>query len=585
MKKCLLLIFCMLSMAFLVKAQSFNTNIFIKKSDCDTMNGSIKVTTNIPLDSFTYSWSNGSTLDSINNLSPGTYYVTVTHYTSLGILIDAIIDTVNLTFANVSISISAINNPTCGANNGSIITTITGGSGSYTLSTVKSGVNYGGGFSLPTGLFQVVALDNFTGCSSDSTPVILRDTGGYFYLQDTIIHDIDCFNDTNGSIVVNINGGLKPYRYTWIGLTTIDSTLINLGKGLYTVQITDSLCPTTIRTFTFEVKGPADSLRLFASSINDTCYRKVGKISLSSTGGNNGINYYWTDGTLFSGIADSLNSGVYNVVVIDSKGCTDSLKINIGNDGGPSAFLQLLDSTCIGTSNGAIRVKVTTKDRPHHFTWSHNNTLDTNLVTNLAAGIYSVTITNNNNCDTVMSIQVANFLMPSIDLLGDTTILQGQSTFLTGIIDPFFIDSIYWLPQNNLVNLNTSASVYPNNTTEYRWYVVLKNGCTLYDSALVQVDSIPIEVRIPNVFTPNNDGINDLFKITTNEAVRNIELHIYDRWGNNVFDSYDKFNFWDGINKYTQTPCDNGVYTYYIYIDTFINKNRIIKEGNISLIK
>jgi gliding motility-associated-like protein len=585
MKKCLLLVFCMLLNSFVIKAQSFSTTMVIKKSDCDTLNGGAKVVPNVTSGTYTYSWSNGVTIDSIRNVVPGIYYVTVTHFTSTGVFIDSLIDTANITLASVAISIFRINNPTCGANNGTILSSITGGSGSYIFYTVNGGVNYGAGVNLPAGLFQVVAYDNLTGCSSDSIPVVLRDTGGYFQLRDTIIQDINCFGDTTGSISIQLTGGIRPYRYSWIGSSSTDSFRINLSKGIYTVNITDSLCPTTPRSFRFEVKGPTDTLKLNASFINDTCYRKVGKIILSASGGNSLYTFYWNDSTAFSGVRDSLNAGSYFIYVLDNKGCFDSIRINIGNSGGPSAYISLLDSSCIDQSNGAIKIKVTSRDRPNHFIWSHDASIDTNYIKNLSAGIYTVTISNNIMCDTVITIQVSNYYTPVLDVIGDTTILQGQSTLLLGLINTTNIDSIFWLPKNDIVELNTNASVSPLNTTIYKIFIRLDNGCYLSDSAIVVVDSIPIEIRIPNIFTPNGDGVNDLFTISTNEAIRNIELHIYDRWGNNVFDSYDKNIHWDGVRKNTNTDCESGVYTYYIYIDAFAKKERIIKEGNITLVR
>ena len=585
MKKCALLIYCILLLGIEVNAQSFRTLMNIKKSDCDTLNGIARVVPDVLIGSYTYRWSTGATIDSIKNLSPGTYYVTVTHYDALGVFIDSLIDTATVTFSSLSVSIFTTRNPTCGSNNGAILSSITGGSGAYTFYTISGGINYPGGVNLPSGLFQVVAFDNITGCNSDSISVIIRDTGGYFRLQDTDIVDINCFDDTTGSIAVELTGGLRPYRFTWTGSSDVDSFRANLGQGIYTVNITDSLCPTTIRTFRFEVKGPSDTLVLIANSTNDTCYRKVGNISLLATGGNPAMSFFLNDGTSFSGRLDSLNAGAYGFYVVDSKGCTDSLNVMIGNSGGPSAQVILLDSTCVGFSNGAIRIKVTSRDRPNHYIWSHDASIDSNFVNKLAAGTYTVSVSNNIGCDTILNIDVANYFMPSYDLKGDTSILQGQSTLLTALIDYPYIDSIYWLPNYNLVVMQTNASVFPLRTTIYHEYIRLDNGCYLDDSVLVQVDSIPIEVRIPNIFTPNADGINDLFKIQCNEAIRNIELHIYDRWGNNVYDSYSKDEFWDGIHKYTNQLCETGVYTYYIYINTFVNKDRIIKEGNLSLIR
>lgn len=557
----------------------------IKKVDCDTINGTAHVIVDLPSDSFTYRWSTGGNTDSIYDLNVGAYTVTVTHYDSIGNFIDSLIDTANVSLGSVAISIFSVRYPTCGINNGSILSSITGGSGAYTFYTVSGGVNYGAGVNLPAGLFQVVAYDNITGCSSDSIPVVIRDTGGYFTIADTVIVGNNCFGDTMGSIALTIVGGKRPYRYLWSSGAGTDSFLVNLSQGIYTVTISDSLCPATLRVFSFEVPGPTDTLELLASISDDTCYRKVGSVQLSATGGNSIYTYYWSDGSVFSGTYDSLVAGVYAVAVVDERGCTDSLTLSLGNSGGPSAIVNLLDSVCIGDSTGAIRLTVTSRDRPHHFQWSHDASLDTSFVKFLAAGTYTVTITNNILCDTIMNITVGNYFMPTLEVSGDTSILQGQSASLIGAIDNPFIDSTYWLPSYNIVELGTNASVYPLSTTLYHLYVRLENSCFLTDSALVQVDSVPIEVRLPNIFTPNSDGVNDLFIIGVNEAVRNIELHIFDRWGNNVFDSFDKNIYWDGFNKFTNKLSETGVYSYYLYIETFLNQKRIIKEGNITLIR
>lgn len=566
-------------------AQSFNTTISIKKSDCDTLNGGARVFTDVIAGSYTYRWSNGVTIDSIKNCVPGVYFVTVSHYDVLGNFIDSLIDTATIGFSRVSIAIFSITNPTCGANNGTILSSITGGSGSYTFYTIRSGVNYPAGVNLPAGLFQVVAFDNLTGCNSDSIAVVLRDTGGYFALADTVVVPVTCFGDSNGSISIVLTGGKRPYRFVWAASTDVDSFRSNLAQGVYNVSITDSLCPTISRIFRFEVKGPNDTFKIVGDYTNDTCYRKVGSIHLTSTGGNPGTTYFWTDGTSFSGDKDSLVAGLYQLFAFDGNGCGDSIEFNLGNVGGPSAMLTLLDSTCLGLSNGAIRVKVTSRDRPNHYHWSHDATLDTNFIANLAAGVYTLSISNVLECDTIMTIYVGNYTVPSLMLIGDTAILQGQSTTLNGIIEQDQIDSTYWLPKYNIVELSTDASVYPLHSTMYHLVVRLENGCFLGDSAYVKVDSIPVDVRIPNIFTPNLDGINDFFKIGVSESVRNIELHIYDRWGNNIFDSYDKNTYWDGIDKNTNKMCETGVYTYFLYVDTYTNQDRIIKEGNISLIR
>lgn len=585
MKKCVLLLICVINVALSIHAQSFSTSMIEKKTDCDTMNGAAKVIPSSSTGSYTYLWSTGSTVDSIYGLSPGTYYVTVSHYTSGGAFIDAVQDTAIITFQGVSITLASIIQPTCGANNGSILVSITGGSGSYTLYAVRGGVNYGGGFSLSAGIYQIVAYDNNTGCNSDSFTVILRDTGSYLNLADTIIRDVTCFGDTNGMVQLDVRGGIRPYRYSWSYRGETDSIIENLASGVYTVTITDSLCPTVNRTFSFRVNGPSDSLQLSETHIDDTCLRKTGKINLHAIGGTSPYTYYWNDGSIFSGSADTLISGSYTFTVSDNNGCKDSIQINLANVGGPSAIVLRMDSTCLNDSNGAIRIKVTSRDRPHSFQWSHDSALDSNYVTHLSSGVYTVTITNVNECDTIMHFTIADYYYPSLDVENDTSIIQGQYATLVADIDNDYIDSSYWTPSLNTVSLDRSISVRPFETTTYVYHVRLNSGCYISDSATVIVDSVPVIIEIPNIFTPNNDGVNDFYKIHVNEAVRAIEFHVYDRWGNSIYDAYDLNFQWDGTYMNNEKKCDNGVYTYFLYIDTFVGNKRELKEGNITIVR
>jgi gliding motility-associated-like protein len=89
------------------------------------------------------------------------------------------------------------------------------------------------------------------------------------------------------------------------------------------------------------------------------------------------------------------------------------------------------------------------------------------------------------------------------------------------------------------------------------------------------------QISIPNVFTPNNDGINDLFEITYSN-IENINITVYNRWGSQVFFGYDNFN-WDGTNELQL--CSTGVYFYIINYTNIETKEFEQKQGYIHLLR
>ena len=581
----LLIFFCLNILLFLIQfssfAQSFPTTISVKKTYCNRDNGVAKVIPSSP-GRYTYAWSTGSIYDSTDNLAMGQYFVTVTKYDSitsaiLGIVIDtAVIDTQHV----LAILVSKVN-PFCGASNGVINIGGTGGTGSYTFEIVKAGVSYGS-TGLGVGTYKIVVVDNLSGCISDSVIAVLIDTGDYFSIIDTNIVGVNCFNEATGSIRLTLTGGERPYSYNWTGSSSTDSIVTGLRHGTYFVHIHDALCP-TIRTFSFIVPGPSDSLHTLLHLTNDTCLQHVGEAIVSNTGGTFPYTYRWSDNTIGTSLVH-LSPGNYYVNVQDNKGCKDSVNFKIRNVGGPSAHISQLDSVCPGINNGKIRIKTTSHDGPFHYSWNFDPTRDTNYVRDLSTGNYSVTITNQAACDTVISITLSNFYLPTLETIGDTTILQGQYAKLEAVTVSDY-DSIYWLPNQSIVSVYLNAIANPLHSTNYTVYVRYKNGCYLSDSVMVMVDSVELKYIIPNVFSPNNDGINDILKLNLSESVKSIEMHIFDRWGNKIFDSFDKTRFWDGKNQSTGLDAEVGVYSYFAYIQSLTETKKILVEGNITLLR
>jgi gliding motility-associated-like protein len=106
-------------------------------------------------------------------------------------------------------------------------------------------------------------------------------------------------------------------------------------------------------------------------------------------------------------------------------------------------------------------------------------------------------------------------------------------------------------------------------------------GCTAIDSVLVTVIN-EFDVFLPNIFSPDGDGYNDVFYIR-GKGIRELEFYIYDRWGQKIFESSSVDVGWDGdING---KPANNGVYVYVVLAKPYDSEEVTELSGNVTLIR
>jgi len=182
------------------------------------------------------------------------------------------------------------------------------------------------------------------------------------------------------------------------------------------------------------------------------------------------------------------------------------------------------------------------------------------------------------SCD---SITVTVNPLPVGETCCDSTIIPSQNVFFT--VNPVNISDTYnWTPTEGL-SCNSCASplASPVATTTYYLTITNNEGCQITDRVTITINCG--EIFVPDAFSPNGDGINDILYLGVPEScIKDMVFRIYDRWGNNVFKSYDSTNGWDG--KYKGKELDNGVFVYELTA-TDSKNNIIAKKGNISLIK
>jgi len=213
------------------------------------------------------------------------------------------------------------------------------------------------------------------------------------------------------------------------------------------------------------------------------------------------------------------------------------------------------------------------------YLWNTGDTTVSISVNPLTSTAYSV-IVSNPGCvlSDSASVMITVNPLPVINAIPDsTTIIQGESITLSvsgGI-------AYSWTPAAGLDNpANFNPIATPTETTLYYVSGTDANGCSNIDSVLVVV-SEEFAVGVPNIFSPNGDGENDILYVES-KGIKWLRFIIYDRWGEKVFESNDVNTGWDGL--FRGKPMNPTVFVYYIEV-SFTNDTEITRQGNVALVR
>lgn len=223
---------------------------------------------------------------------------------------------------------------------------------------------------------------------------------------------VACNGGTNGAINMNITGGSAPYSWNWSRVSPAGTgsgtgtSITGLSAGTYNVTVTSPAgCSTTFSTL---VNQP-NVLTATATPTTIACVGQTGAVNLSVNGGTPGYTYSWTGPSGFTATTQNLSNrpaGTYNVTVTDSRGCTATASATITAPASTVA-VALTSSTnvsCNGGTNGAINITASGGTPGYTYLWNNGSTLEDR--TGLAAGTYSVTVTDANGCTGTLSATI-----------------------------------------------------------------------------------------------------------------------------------------------------------------------------------
>ncbi|MCD6062644.1 MAG: C-terminal target protein, partial [Flavipsychrobacter sp.] len=456
-------------------------------------NGSINITVTGGVAPYSYQWSNNTTAEDPTNLSAGNYTVTATDA-------NGCTATASYTVSQPALFIvtGAVTNTTCGGNNGAIALTISGGVSpfSFAWSNNATSQNLNG---LAAGNYTVTVTD---AANTVVTASFTISGSAQVVTATASVTDLTgCSGQNNGAITLTPSGGVAPYTFNWgNNITTQNRT--GLAAGSYTVVITDAnACSATL---TFNVGGSNNPVAVSGTVANVSCFGdNDGAIDATVTGGTAPYTYNWLLSNANTEDRTNLYAGLYFLTVTDANGCNDGKLFVVSTPAPIVAYGTTTNVSCNGGSNGAINLNVYGGTAPYTYSWSNNATSED--VSNLAAGSYSVTITDAHGCQKIMSFTITQpaAITANISVSPVITVTNGQpytiylglgpqsvtlSASVSGGTAPY---SYSW---TNVTSTASSVSVSPTTTKTYTLTVTDAKGCNKTATKTITV----IDIRSGN---------------------------------------------------------------------------------------
>ncbi|MFV8391884.1 PKD-like domain-containing protein [Flavobacterium sp. LB2P6] len=473
-----------------------------------------------------------------------------------------------------------------GGNNASIKVLISGGIAPYAIQWS----NLGGGLlqdNLSAGDYLITVTD-----ANDCVKTLnVNIPEAPIFTINPVVKNISCFGMNDGSINLNIIGGVAPVKLVWDDTAVAGNVRNNLRPGTYTVTISDGKACTISRTF---IILEPQKLVISANVTNafDCDDANSGAINILVAGGTPPFTYTWTNGAVTEDLYN-VPAGNYSIIVTDARGCSAQARYSINRQ--PPIVIGIETKTDFNYETKYVKqtfvAQVSGGVPPYQLVWSSGTVSGANneMMNTNQNGTVVLGVTDNLGCTANYSFNVKNPILGNPDF---TTNSIGFSTYgIYSIIDPIQFTNT---ATGDYINIawdfgdgSVSNEVNPiHYFAKERSYIVTQTvsypfGCMYTHIITLTVDK-GYELMSPNGFTPNGDGINETFKPVF-VGLKSLQLDVYDTWGELVyFETGETLQGWDGKVKGKES--ENGNYYYKVKATTFYG-TVVSKDGPFTLIK
>lgn len=458
---------------------------------------------------YAYSWSNGTSLNTLNNVLAGNYTLSIVDANNCTATFNYVI---NQPASGLNAQLTG-NNVLCfGGSTGTIVSSVAGGTPPYSYSW-NNGSSSPNLQNLIAGIYTLTVTDN-KGCTSVQNLAITQPAAALNVT--TVPTMVDCFGNSTGSINATISGGTAPYTSVWVNqysqiFSSNSEDIASIGIGTYLTIVTDS--HGCLDSSLSSILQPAP-LSITSLENDVLCNgNNTGSINVTVTGGTLPYNYQWNNGSNTQDI-NGLTAGNYSLTVTDNNACLDSISVLISQPNEAlSVMTEATPASCYGANTGSIIALITGGTSPYQYNWSTGATSP--ALSDLVAGVYTITVTDAHGCT---SFSGANITQPQQALNVAVNITEptchGYSDgvidmTITGGTQPYYFN---WGNQNNILLNNPSERLDSVPVGSYLFIITDDKGCTL--DTIVQVNEptpFNVNVQTSNALCyGNSTGVVDL---------------------------------------------------------------------------
>ena len=440
---------------------------------CGSATGSAKVTESNGTPPYSYVWSNSlGSADSIKNVASGSYVLTVTDA-------HGCTDVVTVTIGNgggITALLGSQTNESChGDNTGSITINTSGGTTPYTYhwGTVTNANSTQVGFAAGS---YIITVSDANGCSA-TVPVSITEPAALVHATTTTLAACGA---SDGSAQVIESGGTPTYSYLWSGGHGTADSIINVPAGSYTLTVTDAHgCADTISVSVANTGGATVNV---TNITNVTCPGgSDGSITVSATGGSTPYTYHWTSSiTNTNTTQGSFSAGTYVITVTDNAGCIATVSATVS---APSAIIPTptaIAVSCHNATDGSASISVIGGTPGYTYFWNVDSA--TTSISNMAPGIYTVTVTDQHSCTASASSTISNpdslIIMPTVLPQSCANHIDGSITLNVSGGTPLY--TYQWAPVGGNVPSLTGLSAGP-----YSYTVTDSHNCSVSGTSTV----------------------------------------------------------------------------------------------------
>lgn len=452
------------------------------------------------------------------------------------------------------------------------------------------------------GWYSVTVTEAQAGCR-DTMGIFLGQSADLPVVQIAPPGQLDC---SSGQVMLDAGASSAgpDFQAQWTtpdgqilsGALTLNPVVAAAGTYVLSIRNTVNDC-SAIGSVQIVLDTLAPSARAGADQLIP-CGQALPTLDGSASTGQGTLTYRWLalSGTLpipaDQALVTPLATGTYILEVTDSRnGCTATDTVSLVSAGGLDAVtLQTTMPFCFGEASGTLTLGTVLGGTPPYQAIVAGQTIAIpGMVTGLAAGTYTIQVRDNLGCIWDTLVQLSDPPPLELDLGVDLELQFGESTLLTPLVQGGHGSIVSWIwtsGQDLLCSGCTTLPLTPDRNLTVRLAIEDEGGCRASDEVAIRVNVIR-RVFIPNSFSPNLDGINDLFTVYGGSTVDRVRsLAVFDRWGNALYLQEelpaDGTAGWNGECR--GKLMDPGVYVWYAVI-LFIDGSERLYKGEVHLIR